>query len=31
MKKMHLFECRLFSTLLDTEQSKDDVIDVIVT
>ena len=30
-KKQHLFEYRLFSAIFDTQQSKDDVIDVIVT
>ena len=31
MKKQHLFEYRLFSAVFDSQQSKDDVIDVIVT
>ena len=31
MKKWHLFEYRLFSANFDTQQSKDDVIGVIVT
>ena len=31
MKKQHLFEYRLFSAIFDTQQSKDDVIGVIVT
>ena len=31
MKKQRLFEYRLFSAIFDTEQSKDDVIAVIVT
>ena len=31
MKKQHLFEYRLFSAVFDTQQSKDDVIGVIVT
>ena len=30
-KKQHLFIYRLFSAVFDTRQSKDDVIDVIVT
>ena len=30
-KKQHLFEYRLFSAIFDTHQSKDDVIDVIMT
>ena len=30
MKKQHLFEYRLFSTIFDTQQSKDDVIGIIV-
>ena len=31
MKKQHLFEYRLFSAVFDTQQSKDDVIGIIVT
>ena len=31
MKKQHLFQYRLFSAVFDTQQSKDDVINVIVT
>ena len=31
MKKQHLFEYRLFSAIFDTQQSKDDVIGIIVT
>ena len=31
MKKQHLFEYRLFSAVFDTQQSKDDIIGVIVT
>ena len=31
MKKQHLFEYRLFSAIFDTQQSKDDVIGVMVT
>ena len=31
MKKQHLFEYRLFSVVFDTQQSKGDVIGVIVT
>ena len=31
MKKQHLFKYRLFSAVFDARQSKDDVIDVIVT
>ena len=31
MKKQHLFENRLFLAIFDTQQSKDDVIGVIVT
>ena len=30
MKKQHLFKYRLFSAIFDTQQSKDDVIYVIV-
>ena len=30
MKKQHLFEYRLFSAIFDTQQSKDDVIGIIV-
>ena len=31
MKKQHLFEYGLFSAIFDAQQSKDDVIGVIVT
>ena len=31
MKKQHLFEYRLFSGIFDTQQSKDDVMGVIMT
>ena len=31
MKKQHIFEYRLFSAIFDTQQSKDDAIDVTVT
>ena len=31
MKKQHKFEYRLLSAIFDTQQSKDDVMDVIVT
>ena len=31
MKKQHLFEYRLFSAVFDIQQSKDEVIGVIVT